>query len=42
MLWTVSAHREPCFKFYVQQAVQLGATEKEMGKLLPVTFGVGR
>lgn len=41
MLWAISARCEPCFKFYVQQAVKLGATEKEMGEMLAVASTMG-
>ena len=41
MLWAISARCEPCFKFYVQQAVKLGATESEMGEVLAVASTMG-
>ncbi|MBV5292942.1 MAG: carboxymuconolactone decarboxylase family protein [Curvibacter lanceolatus] len=41
MLWAISARCEPCFKFYVQQAVKLGATEREMGEMLAVASTMG-
>ncbi|ABF12852.1 carboxymuconolactone decarboxylase family protein [Cupriavidus metallidurans] len=41
MLWAISARCEPCFKFYVQQAVKLGATEMEMGEVLAVASTMG-
>lgn len=41
MLWAISARCEPCFKFYVQQAVKLGATEQEMGEMLAVASTMG-
>jgi alkylhydroperoxidase/carboxymuconolactone decarboxylase family protein YurZ len=34
-LWAVSARCEPCFKFYVQVAVRLGATQAESGIAAP-------
>jgi AhpD family alkylhydroperoxidase len=41
MLWAVLARCEPCFKFYVQQAVRLSATESELGELLAVASTMG-
>ncbi|MGO9234707.1 MAG: carboxymuconolactone decarboxylase family protein [Methylocella sp.] len=41
LLWAVSARCEPCFKFYVQQAVRLGATESELGELRAVASTMG-
>jgi AhpD family alkylhydroperoxidase len=41
MLWAVSARCEPCFKFYVQQAVRLGATKTELGEFLAVSSTMG-
>ncbi|MGH6795207.1 MAG: carboxymuconolactone decarboxylase family protein, partial [Methylocella sp.] len=35
-LWAVAARCEPCFKFYVQQAVRLGADQAELGEFLAV------
>jgi AhpD family alkylhydroperoxidase len=41
VLWAVSARCEPCFKFYVQQAVRLGATQAELGEFLAVASTMG-
>lgn len=41
MLWAVSARCEPCYKYYVQQAVRLGATEGELGEVLAVASVMG-
>jgi AhpD family alkylhydroperoxidase len=41
MLWAVSARCEPCFKFYVQQAVRLGANQAELGEFLAVASTMG-
>ncbi|GHD82038.1 carboxymuconolactone decarboxylase family protein [Vogesella fluminis] len=41
MLWAISARCEPCFKFYVQQAVKHGATEHELGEMLAVASTMG-
>jgi AhpD family alkylhydroperoxidase len=40
-LWAVSARCEPCFKFYVQQARGLGATDAELGEFLAVASTMG-
>lgn len=41
VLWSISARCEPCIKFYVTQAVRLGATEKELGEYLAVASTMG-
>jgi len=41
MLWAISARCEPCFKFYVQQAVKIGVTEEEVGEFLAVASTMG-
>jgi AhpD family alkylhydroperoxidase len=41
MLWAVSARCEPCFKFYVEQAVRLGANQAELGEFLAVASTMG-
>jgi AhpD family alkylhydroperoxidase len=40
-LWAVSARCEPCFKFYMQEAVRLGATQAELGEFLAVASTMG-
>jgi AhpD family alkylhydroperoxidase len=40
-LWAVSARCEPCFKFYVQEAVRLGADQAELGEFLAVASTMG-
>ena len=40
-LWGISARCEPCFKFYVQQAVKFGATQEEVGEVLAVASTMG-
>lgn len=40
-LWAVSARCEPCFKFYVQEAARLGATQAELGEFLAVASTMG-
>lgn len=41
MLWSISARCEPCFKFYVQQAIKLDATRDELGEVLAVASTMG-
>jgi AhpD family alkylhydroperoxidase len=41
VLWAVSARCEPCFTFYVRQAVRLGATKAELGEFLAVASTMG-
>jgi AhpD family alkylhydroperoxidase len=41
MLWSVSARCEPCFKFYVRQAVRCGASETELGEFLAIASAMG-
>ncbi len=41
VLWAVSARCEPCFKYYVQEAIRLGATEGELGEFLAVAAVMG-
>lgn len=41
MLWAVSARCEPCLKFYAAKAVELGATEAELGEMLAVAATMG-
>ncbi len=41
VLWAISARCEPCFKYYVQQAVRLGATEAELCEFLAVASVMG-
>lgn len=40
-LWAISAKCEPCIRFYVQQAVQHGVTEEELGEFLAVGATMG-
>jgi AhpD family alkylhydroperoxidase len=41
MLWSVSARCEPCFKFYLRQAVRLGASQAELGEFLAIACTMG-
>ena len=40
-LWGISARCEPCLKFYVQKAKELGATPEELGEFLAVASAMG-
>jgi AhpD family alkylhydroperoxidase len=41
VLWAISARCEPCFKFYIQQAARLGASQAELGEFLAVASAMG-
>ena len=41
MIWAISARCEPCFKYYVQRAVNAGATEAEFGEFLAIASTMG-
>lgn len=41
MVWAISARCEPCFKYYVQRAVQSGVTESELGEFLAIASTMG-
>ena len=40
-LWSVSARCEPCIRFYMQKAHELGATREEIGEMLAVASTMG-
>jgi alkylhydroperoxidase/carboxymuconolactone decarboxylase family protein YurZ len=40
-LWGISAKCEPCLKFYVLKAKELGATEQEVGEFLAIASAMG-
>ena len=40
-LWGISARCEPCLKFYVLKAKELGATEQEVGEFLAIASAMG-
>lgn len=40
-LWSINARCEPCLKYYVLKAKELGATEEELGELLAVASTMG-
>lgn len=41
MIWAISARCEPCFKYYVQRAIQAGTTEPELGEFLAIASTMG-
>ena len=41
MIWAISARCEPCFKYYIQQAVKNSVTENELGEFLAVAATMG-
>lgn len=41
MIWAISARCEPCFKYYVQQAIKVGTTEVELGEFLAIASTMG-
>jgi len=40
-LWGISARCEPCLKFYILKAKELGVTEAEVGEFLAVASAMG-
>jgi alkylhydroperoxidase/carboxymuconolactone decarboxylase family protein YurZ len=40
-LWSVSSRCEPCIKYYVNESIKLGATEKEFAEFMAVATGMG-
>ena len=40
-LWGISARCEPCLKFYILKAKELGATEQEVGEFLAIASAMG-
>lgn len=41
MLWSVSARCEPCLAFYIRKALDLGASEAEIGEFLAIASTMG-
>ncbi len=41
VLWSINSRCEPCFKYYIQQAIKQGATEAELGEFLAVASAMG-
>jgi alkylhydroperoxidase/carboxymuconolactone decarboxylase family protein YurZ len=40
-LWGIAARCEPCLKFYILKAKELGVTEEEVGEFLAVASVMG-
>lgn len=40
-LWSVSARCEPCIRFYMMKARELGATREEIGEILAIASTMG-
>lgn len=40
-LWGISARCEPCLKFYILKARDLGANEQEIGEILAIASAMG-
>lgn len=40
-LWSVSVRCEPCIRFYMQKAHELGATREEIGEILAIASTMG-
>lgn len=40
-LWGISARCEPCLKYYILKAKELGATEEEVGEFLAIASAMG-
>lgn len=40
-LWGISARCEPCLKYYILKAKELGATEAEVGEFLAISSAMG-
>lgn len=40
-LWGISARCEPCLKYYIFKAKELGATEEEVGEMLAIASAMG-
>ena len=40
-LWGISARCEPCLKFYILKAKELGASEQEIGEFLAIASAMG-
>ena len=41
MTWAISARCEPCFKYYIHRALEVGATEAELGEFLAIASTMG-
>lgn len=40
-LWGISVRCEPCFKYYILKAKELGATKNEVGEFLAIASAMG-
>ena len=40
-LWSINSRCEPCLKFYVTKAKELGANEEELGEILAIASTMG-
>lgn len=40
-LWGISARCEPCLKFYILKAKELGASDQEVGEFLAIASAMG-
>ena len=40
-LWGISARCEPCLKFYILRAKELGASDREIGEFLAIASAMG-
>ena len=40
-MWAISAKCEPCLKFYIMKAKELGVTEEELGEVLAIGSTMG-
>lgn len=40
-LWGISARCEPCLKFYIRKARELGASEAELNEILGIALAMG-
>jgi alkylhydroperoxidase/carboxymuconolactone decarboxylase family protein YurZ len=40
-LWGISARCEPCLKFYMLKAKELGASDQEVGEFLAIASAMG-
>jgi len=40
-VWGISARCDPCLKYYILKAKELGATEEEVGEMLAIASAMG-
>lgn len=41
IIWAISVKCEPCFKYYIQKSISIGATEAELGEFLGIASTMG-